>query len=135
MRKFFKIVFLVFGVLSFDACKNDSVRPPENRNPIILSVTAFPDTISATDSVIVMCNAIDPDGNALVYDWFTDSRLRIKGEPVDEGILYNTHENFHVFYAAHVNVPVDTAWVSCEVRDGIGGVASFKPVLIVVKQN
>jgi hypothetical protein len=72
----------------------------------------------------VVCDARDPGADSLVYDWFTDSRLVIKGARPGDYYLYNTPFNSHVFYRSTV-VPVsDTAWVQCGVRDLRGGGAS-----------
>ena len=73
--------------------------PPSNRPPTILSVSAVPDTIALSDSTTIMCNAVDPDGDDLVYDWFTTIPLKIAGAP--QGVyLYGTDSYTRVFYYA-----------------------------------
>jgi len=96
----------------------------------------FPDVIGLNDSVIVICKAIDPDGDTLYYDWITDGRLKINGGNADDHWLYHTNENSRIFYPKPdvVNLPVDTLWVQSHVRDFRGGdVAEL--ILFVVKQN
>ncbi len=89
-------------------------------SPVISSVTVFPTIIGQGDSLLVTVYASDPDGDALVYDWFTDSRLVIKDAP-GEIMLYNTASNSHVFYRSAYAAYGDTAWVRCYVRDTRGG--------------
>jgi hypothetical protein len=101
-----------------------------NRNPTILSVRVFPDALGPTDSAVVICNAIDPDGEAIVYDWITDPRLTIKGAPSWEHALYKTTDNSQIFYVG-ANTPNDTAWVQCFARDNRGGAAARIVYVIV----
>lgn len=99
-------------------------------SPVISSVTVFPAVIGQGDSVLVTVVASDPDGDALVYDWFTDSRLVIKDAP-GEIMLYNTASNSHVFYRSTYVAHDDTAWVSCEVRDGRGGMDGGRVLVLL----
>jgi len=107
------------------ACKDNPVNSgkPENHSPIIFSVTVFPDVIGPTDSAIVICNAMDPDADTLVYDWITDGKSRIKGVEVPPDFeLYNTYENSRVVYPKNLNsIPIDTLWVQCFARGRKGG--------------
>ncbi|MBI5661450.1 MAG: hypothetical protein HZC46_04810, partial [Ignavibacterium album] len=65
------------------------------------------------------CNATDPDGDTLVYDWITDARLRINGaNPPDDRSLFNTFENSRIFYPT--TLAIDTVWVQCFARDRKG---------------
>lgn len=105
---------------SVGACDDDPVGP-RNRNPVILSLTAFPNTIGLTDSAIVICHAMEPDADSLFYDWFTDARLTIKGALPGDNFLYNTRENSRIFYHGSVTPVNDTAFVQCIVRDRRGG--------------
>jgi hypothetical protein len=99
-------------------------------SPVISSVTVFPSIIGQGDSVLVTVYASDPDGDALVYDWFTDSRLIIKDAP-GELMLYNTASNSHVFYRSTYVPRSDTAWVSCYVRDGRGGMDGGRVLVLL----
>ncbi len=133
MRKLVHILAVVLN-LQF-GCKDNPVNTekPENRSPVIFSLTVFPDVISPTDSAIVICNALDPNGDTLVYDWITDSRLKIKGAFANERSLYHTHENSRIFYPDWINTPIDTPWVQCIVRDFKGG-AVGKVICFIIKQ-
>lgn len=114
----------------------DTARPvrPANRSPIVQSLTVFPSTIAPGDSAIVVCYATDPDGDTVVYDWTSDCRLVKKGDP-DDLTYYNAYDRSLVVYAGQcVDVPVDTGWVSCHVRDGRGGGADAGHVLVIVRQ-
>ena len=110
--------------MSVGACgKGESNDPvgPTNQQPFILSTTVFPPSISPGESTIVVINAMDPDADTLWYDWITDSRLLVKGARPGEPFLYDTRENFHVFYHANLNRTYpDTTWIQCFARDGHG---------------
>lgn len=118
---------------SIAACSSDDnpVRPV-NHHPTILSLTAFPVAIGPGDSTIVIADATDSDGDRLVYDWVTDSRLVIKGNSPSDHELFDSPERFHIFYHGTVT-PFDSAWVECTARDGRGGVA-VRSVTILVNQ-
>ena len=109
-----QLIFISIIVLIIFGCNEEPVQP-ENHRPIIFSLTAFPETVNHSDSVIVICNAMDPDGDTLVYDWITDARLRINGaNPPGDTRLFNTFENSRIFYPTQF--AIDTVWgpVFCE---------------------
>ncbi len=136
IRNIKQSVYFALVILSINSCNNNpATLTVQNRNPIILSVTVFPDTIGPADSAIVICNAWDPDGDSLVYDWITDGRLNLKDVGVpNEHFRFNTHENSQVFYPSQaIRSPIDTPWVEVSARDGIGGSVS-KVVTFIVKQ-
>jgi len=83
---------------------------------------AFPSTIGSGDSTIVIATAADPDGDALVYDWVTDSRLIIKGNAPNDNERFGSPDAFQVFYYG-APLPQDSAWVECTAQDRKGGVA------------
>jgi hypothetical protein len=114
---FFILLILLFG---FSNCDNESPTQPQNKSPQILSLDVFPNILRLSDTAIVICEAIDPDGDTLGYDWITDGRIRIKG--YNHSWLYHTYENTRVFYPTqNVNLPQDTLWVQCFARDVKGG--------------
>ena len=115
------LMILLAGLLSCG--KDNPVQPQPNRNPVLSSLVAFPRVISPGDSTIVIASATDPDGDPLVYDWVTDSRLIIKGNSPSNHELYNSHSNLQIFYYGAVPVNADSAWLECTTRDGKGGVA------------
>ena len=96
-------------------------------------MTVFPEVIGPADSVIVMCEAVDPDTDTLVYDWITDGRLRVKGALSNEHFLYNTHVESHIFYPEPETIPTDTVWIQCHTRGRKGGDVA-RVVHIVVRQ-
>jgi hypothetical protein len=65
------IVFLLLAVLIGLSCGDDDnkVTNPDNKSPVIDSITAEPDTFVAGSSTIVMVTAHDPDDDALSYGW------------------------------------------------------------------
>jgi len=96
--------------------------PLGNRDPVIAALRAVPDSIGPSDSTSVTCSATDPDGDTLVFDWVTDARLIIKGNPPNQYWLYDTRIGSQIFYAGPSALyPVDTAWVQCFARDRKGG--------------
>jgi len=130
------ITIVTLSLLIIFSCEDDPVKP-ENHHPIIKSLTAFPDVVNPNDSLIVICNASDSDGDTLVYDWITTGVVRIKGARGDDHFLYHTYENSRIFYAPDsqfVLAPQDTFWVQCFVRDVKGGQAGAL-VTFIVKQD
>ena len=95
-------------------------RETNKSGPVIASLSASTDAIGPGDSTLVSCVATDANGDTLVYDWFTDSRLVIKGNSPADHHLFNSPFNSHIFYHGTVT-PFDSAWVECTVRDGKGG--------------
>lgn len=93
---------------------------PQNRAPVLFDLSVFPPVIGPSDSAIVICHAMDPDADTLVYDWITDARLRIKGAPPGEHSLYHTSENARIFYPRSILASVDSPWVQCFARDRRG---------------
>ncbi len=124
---------MVLVLITLIGCEEDPVQP-ENHQPIIFSLTAFPDVIGLSDSVIIICNAMDPDADTLVYDWLTDGKSRIKGANENDHMLYHTFENSRVFYPKqHITLP-DTLWVHCDARD-VKGKSIGKSVTFIVRQD
>ena len=133
-----QIIVAALLMLGIVGCNDNPVKPKQDHNPVVLSVTVFPQVVKPSDSVIVICKAMDPDGDSLVYDWFAYGGARIKGAGAEEWMLYNMHENFHIFYApdsAHVSAPLDTMAIHCDARDGIGGSGNGPTVYFVVKKD
>jgi hypothetical protein len=129
------ILSVIFILLVF--CSDENPVRPQNHSPEILSLDVFPDVVKPSDSLIVICEAIDPDGDTLVYDWITTGVVRIKGAFSDDHWLYHTSENTRIFYAPdslHVSVPQDTFWIQCFARDVKGGSAAGI-VLFIVKHE
>jgi len=135
-----KLVYIAAVVLSLQlGCKDDPVTPdkPENRSPVIFSLTVFPEVVSPSDSLVVICNAMDQDADTLVYDWYTSGVVRIKGALPGLPVLLDTYENSRVFYAPdsqHAAAPQDTFRVECAVRDVKGGQAVETVSFIVTRE-
>jgi hypothetical protein len=115
-----KVLLLAAVVVGVGACREYPTKSIYH-SPTISSITVFPSVIGQGDSVSVTVFATDPDGDPLVFDWFTDARLNIKGDVFGNHYLYGTADNSHVFYRSTCTPYDDSAWVSCEVRDGRGG--------------
>ena len=104
--------------LSVAACEEDPAKP-RNRDPVIASLTAFPGVVDPGDSLLVICESADADGDLLVYDWLTDGRLQIKGNQPGDSDLSNSPSKTQIFHV--VTSAFDSAWVECMVRDQRGG--------------
>lgn len=134
------LTYITAVVLSIQlGCKDYPVTPdkPQNHNPVILSVVLFPEVVAPSDSLIVICNAVDPDGDTLVYDWYSLSgpRVKIKGARPGAFVLYNTPENSRIFYAPdsqYVRAPQDTFGLEVAVRDLRGGTDVSGLLLFIV---
>ena len=116
------------------ACEMSTPLQPGNRSPVVQSLVAFPTTLGPGDSAIVVCGATDPDGDTMVYDWSSDCRLLKKGDGRGGFTIYEQGRSLVVYAGACNRAPIDTGWISCDVRDHKGGMASSRPVLIVVRQ-
>ena len=135
MKNLFLLLYFIL-LLSLNNCDDNPVKT-ENRNPVILSLTVFPEVVKPNDSLIVICNATDPDGDTLVYDWITSGVVRIKGAIGDDNFLYNTYENSRIFYApdsTHVSAPQDTFRIQCFARDRKGK-SDAEIVFFIVRQD
>lgn len=87
------------------------------------------------DSAVVICEAMDPDADTLVYDWLTSGSVRLQtplGRDVEET---NTYPNFQVVYpdTTAIHNPIDTAWVQCSARDRRGKSATMLVYLTIHK--
>lgn len=122
------IALIILALISIISCNDNPVDSgkPKNRRPVISSVVIFPEVVGPGDSLIVICNASDPDGDSLVYDWYSVSgpTVKIKGAHDGDWALYNTYQNSQIFYAPEsrfVRAPLDTFGLQCAARDGKGG--------------
>lgn len=115
-----RILPAVLLLVLVGACGGDHPAAPRiNHSPIILSVSALPETLGLSDSTTITCNAVDPDGDPLVYDWFTQLPLRIVG--ASQGVyLYNTKSNTRVLYYAGPDSLVTLGRVQVFARDTRG---------------
>src|SRR5512136_1471043 len=73
-RTWMGTLFLLAVAVGLAGCRDYPTKSIYHR-PIISSVTVFPAIIGQGDSMLVTVYASDPDGDTLVYDWFTDGRL------------------------------------------------------------
>lgn len=112
-------------------CHSKNPTTPSNTNPQIVSTSIFPEIIGARDSAIVLCRAVDADGDSLFYDWTTDGRLTLQGVPSFIHSRYDSRCPTQVFYPAVVNAPQDTASIEVAVRDHRGGFASVIVRLVI----
>jgi hypothetical protein len=96
---------------------------PENHDPVVTSIVAFPQQVQAPDSFAVIVSAHDVDRDSLFYDWFcTNLNATIKGAPPETPYEYtNTKEHLATFYADSIAASSGHATVFCDVRDGKGG--------------
>lgn len=121
------------GLACVSSCGTKTPLQPVNRSPVVHSLIVFPATISPGDSAVVVCHATDPDGEPVEFDWTSDCRL-IKRGAANSFVLYNVGNTLVVYAGACADGPLDTGWVSCDVRDGRGGGARAGTVRIVIRQ-
>jgi len=120
MKKMKRYIQLIIITLLIIKCNEETPTQYQNNSPEILSLNIFPSHVHPKDSFFVFCDAIDPDGDTLVYDWLQSGLLKIKG--TDWPYLYHQSENFQVFFAPDtIYAQLDTFWVKCGVRDVKGG--------------
>jgi len=115
------------------SCGVKTPLEPVNRSPVVESLIAFPTNITLGDSAVVVCHATDPDGDSVVFDWSSDCRLIMQGGS-GQATANNRGNTLVVYAGACAAAPLDTGWVSCEVRDGKGGGAYAGTVRIAIHQ-
>lgn len=112
---------LAIGVIAA-SCDPELPIQPVNRSPVVRSLTVFPAVIGPGDSAIVICEAIDPDGDTLYFDWSSDCRLSMSSPRNHGGTVFSERSGRMVVRAGTcATAPLDTGFVSCHVRDGRGG--------------
>lgn len=109
-------------LISIIGCNEESTAP-ENNDPVITSLVAFPSSVQLSDSFAVICSAYEPDGDSLFYDWSCTSGAGISGVPQKHPpFLFHTKENIRIFYAPDsISNQNDSIRIDCHVRDGKGG--------------
>ena len=135
------LLLLAAFLFALAGCSDQRVEGPTlptNHDPVIDSLVAVPDTIGPSDSTVVTCFARDPDNadrDSLVYDWLTDSRLRIPGQPAwDNNFLNNQPSPRCTFCNTNLPNPInDSAWVYCSARDPRGG-GAWRQVFIILRR-
>jgi hypothetical protein len=58
----------LLGALVLAGCGADSVSP-DNRPPVLVSLSASPEAVAVGDACTITARATDPDGDELVYEW------------------------------------------------------------------
>lgn len=62
-------LLLFFTTMFFTSCENPVIPEEENHPPEILAVIAEKVYIYGGEQVTLHCNAVDPDGDHLIYQW------------------------------------------------------------------
>lgn len=130
-RRTLTLTFWLCGMAGLSSCGEDLPLAPVNRDPAVQSLIAFPTSLAPGDSAIVVCRATDPDGDRVVFDWFTYNHLSMG--PFGS-FVYSRGDTMVVFALPSANAPVDTGYVSCQVRDLRGGGADAGLVPIIIRQ-
>lgn len=119
----YKILLIGISFLFFSISCEKETTGPKNNDPVISSMTAFPDHVQSSDSFIVITEAYDIDGDSLFYDWSCTNGASIKGAPSWSPFeLSNTKDNNRIFYAPDsLSNQIDSIRVFCNVRDRKGG--------------
>jgi len=67
----YKLIIVVSIIVAVTGCCMPEPVKKENKNPVIESVSYAKDSMAIIDNEIV-CNASDPDGDSLIYQWTAD---------------------------------------------------------------
>lgn len=71
-NRFIAIIILMgYFMMFFFHCSKDKPTEPENKSPIIESITATPDSVFCGDTSQLSVIATDPEGANLSYNWAT----------------------------------------------------------------
>lgn len=125
---------IIGATLCMSGCGAKTPLEPVNRSPVVQSLQAFPTTIGPGDSAIVVCLAIDVDGDTLGFDWFSDCRLTKRGQNQYDYTMRTREHTIVVYPGNCVRAPLDTGWVSCSVHDRRGGAAYSETIRIIIQQ-
>lgn len=104
MSKFVLASILLTVFIFYTSCETSTES--KNQQPVILSLTADPDTVEVDGTSDLVCMATDPDGDNLIYNW-----------EIASGLISGTGSN--VTWTAPSSA--GTFVVSCKVDDGNGG--------------
>jgi len=99
-----------------------------NHAPVINGVTCQPCTIQTWETVTLTCQASDPDGDPLTYEWWA----------LPVGILWDEDEDHsQVTYQANYDLSPSitelTVTITVTVRDGRGGLANGSVDITVIR--
>src|ERR1051326_8643582 len=98
------------------ACDSSKpTAPPQNRDPVINGASVAPSVVPVGDSALMICNASDPDGDAIVFDWYADGRFLLKDAP-DGVTRYSSPSDSQVVYYVRAVARLDTARIFCYAR-------------------
>lgn len=102
--------------------------PRVNHAPVINGVTCQPCTIQTWETVTLTCQASDPDGDPLTYEWWA----------LPVGILWDEDEDHsQVTYQANYDLSPSitelTVTITVTVRDGRGGLANGSVDITVIR--
>lgn len=117
------IAVLCLCMLSMGSCAGkdkDPVKPRINHPPRIDSVEVIPGPVALFDSVTIICHAVDPDGDSLVYDWFSQTPLWIAGAP-QKVYLYGTTSNERAVYYAGPASSASSVPMQVFARESVSG--------------
>ena len=110
---------LLLALIAVGSCRRYATRP-DDRLPVISSITAFPSTIRITDSTMVTVIANDPDGDALGFDW-DGLELQALTRGQTTALASGAYLHTQVLHPTATAQAGDTAWVWFLVLDGRGG--------------
>ena len=121
---------IILMQLILTGCKNQTTQSV-NRDPVISAFVASTNQIQLPDTFTVTCNAYDPDGDSLLFNWGCSGFLAMQGAPETEPyVLENSKHRTVTFYSPSALVePADSITISCGAMDGKGGSASTHIVL------
>ena len=101
---------------------------PQNSAPVVEGVTCDPCTLREWETTTLTCQAFDPDGDRLSYDWWAAPAGRLWDEDDDHS---------QVAYEANYRLESSTAelrvTITVTVRDGRGGLAHGSVTITVTK--
>ena len=122
------ILLLMLLVLG-SACTSKPTAPV-NRNPVITGTVVSKFDLYLGDSTLIRLIASDPDGDALVYDWYANGRFRLKDSP-DGVSWFGTPWDSQLVYFVSAGGPLDSSQIFCYARDKRGGEAGVAVTLIL----
>lgn len=94
------IIVSILPIVLYLNCGNDGTGP-DNRAPVIQSVSVVPENVGVSESASLRCSATDPDNDVLVYTWSAENGTFPNG-PAGTFVLWLAPEDTGLYAASVV---------------------------------
>ena len=106
------IIFVLLIIFMLSCSEQNPAANKENSPPVILSITALPDSTEINDRITIICSAQDDDGDPLSYKWDNQTVGTIQTGDSDNTISWIAPDYFC------------QPWILCTVSDPNGATST-----------